>query len=209
MLLAVHPLSAQWRVEAWLGDAWNSHSRLTINQAGQAPISLRPDWSTEPWEPTWYYAGRISHWASNRGWAVEYIHHKVYLDNPPPEVEYFRVTNGVNFWMAERLWRKGNWEVGLGGGPVWVVPISKVRGAVYNKANGIWGSQYELGGAVLSANLTRRVRMLPWVYGTLSVKGTAATLRMNVADGKATMKNFAFHINYGLSLQSRRDSAGR
>jgi hypothetical protein len=202
---AAAPVSAQWRVEAWLGDALNSHSRMTISQTGHSDLSISPHWSTKPWEPTWYYAGRISKWSSNHAWALEYIHHKVYLENPPAEVEFFRITNGVNFWMAERLWRKRHWEFGVGGGPVWVVPISKVRGLEYNKANGIFGSQYELGGAVISANVTRRVKLIPWVYGILSVKGTAATLKARVAEGNASLMNYALHVNYGLSLQTKRD----
>jgi hypothetical protein len=133
----------------------------------------------------------------------------MYLENPPAGVEYFRITNGVNFWMGERLWRRHGWEFGLAAGPVFLVPISKVRGQVYDKSDGIWGSQYELGGAVLSAEVERRVKLLPWVYGEVTVRGTASHLSANVADGKARMMNYALHLNYGLSLQSRREPAGR
>lgn len=205
-LLTRAPLSAQWRVDAWLGDAWSSHSRLTISQSGQSDLSLRPNWSTKPWEPTWYYSGRISRWSGRSGWGIEYIHHKLYLDNPPSEVEFFRITNGVNFWMGERLWRRHRWEFGVGAGGAWLVPISKVRSQEYDKANGIWGSQYELGGAVLSASVARRLKLLPWVYGNLSLKGTASHLSANIAEGKAKTMNYALHLNYGLSLQSKRDA---
>ena len=199
-------LAAQWRVEGWLGTAWNTHSAMTISQRGQPDIVVRPNWSTNPWDPTWYYAGRVSKWSGNRAWAFEYIHHKLYLDNPPAEVEFFRITNGVNFFLAERLWRKHRWEFGFATGPVFLVPISKIRGGEYNKANGIWGSQYDLGGAALSADATFRLMLIPWVHGSLSLRGTAAALKANIADGKATMMNYALHLNYGMSLQSKRDA---
>ena len=182
---------------------------MTISQSGQPDIVVRPDWSTRPWATTWYYAGRISKWSGERAWAFEYIHHKLYLDNPPPEVSYFQITNGLNFFMAERLWRRHPWEFGLAAGPVFLVPISHVRSGAYNKANGIRGSQYDLGGAVVSANAAIRLRVIPWVYGSLSLKGTAAAFKADIADGKATLKNYALHLNSGMSLQSKRDAERR
>jgi hypothetical protein len=178
---------------------------MTLSQDGQPDLVVQPRWSTRPWEPTWYYAGRISRWSGSHAWAFEYIHHKLYLDNPPPEVEFFRITNGVNFFLAERLWRKKAWEFGLATGPVFLVPISRIRNATYDKANGIWGSQYDLGGGAVSANVAFRLRLIPWVYGTVSLKGTAAALKARIAGGNATLMNYALHLNYGLSLQSKRN----
>lgn len=196
---------AQWRLEAWFGDALNAPSTVTFSQKGENDIALRGHWSTKPWRPTWYYAGRIAKWSGNRAWAFEYMHHKVYLDNPsPPDVEYFRITNGVNNLLGERLWRRSGWEFGVGAGPAFVVPISRVRGKVYDHANGTFASRYELGGGTLQVNLARRLRLLPYTYGSLSVKGTVSYLRAQIAEGHARLWNYALHLQYGLSLQSVR-----
>lgn len=203
LLLPALPAAAQWRVEAWFGDAWNARSPLTFKQAGEPDIKVTPDWSTRPWRPTWYYSGRVAKWSGDRGWAFHYIHHKLYLDNPPPEVIRFRITNGVNILLAERLWRKNGWELGLGAGPALTVPFSTVRGRSYGKSDGIWGSRYDLGGATLQGGVARRMKLLPYTYGSLTAKVTATTISAKIADGRATTMNYALHLQYGLSLQSK------
>ena len=193
---------AQWRLSVWFGDAWNARTPVTFTQAGQADITTTADWSTRPWRPTWYYSGRIARWSGNQAWAFEYMHHKLYLDNPPPGVTYFRITNGVNNLLAEHLWRSHGWDYGVGAGPAFVVPISEVRGRQYDYADGIFESRYELGGGTLQVNLQRPLKVLPFLFGSLAIKGTASYLRVHIADGHARLVNFAVHLQYGISLQA-------
>jgi hypothetical protein len=200
---AAAPLAAQWRLEAWLGQAWSARSPVTFTQFNQPDIRVNGDWSTRPFAPTWYYSGRIAKWSGEAAWAFEYMHHKIYLENPPPGVQVFQVTNGVNFILGERLWRRRGWEFGVGAGPLYAVPVSSVRGLVYDNAHGIFHSQYELAGAALQANIGRRVRLLPFTFGSLSVKATAGYLHVHIANGHAVTSNFALHVQYGISLQSR------
>lgn len=197
------PLAAQWRVEGWLGDAVQLPTPVTFSQAGRADISATGDWATHPWEPTWYYGGEIAHWSGDNGWAFQYMHHKMYMENPPPGVGYFRITNGVNFLLIERLHRSHAWEFGVGAGPVLSVPVSEVRGLKYGDAHGIFHSEYELGGGGMEVNVTRRLRLLPFTYGMISLKGTAAYVHVPIANGHAQTTDFALHIQYGLSLQSK------
>jgi hypothetical protein len=199
----VAPAGAQWRLEAWLGQAWSVPSPVTFSQINQPAIRVNGDWSTRPFAPTWYYSGRIAKWSGDAAWAFEYMHHKIYLDNPPPGVQVFQVTNGVNFLLAERLWRKHGWEFGAGAGPLYAVPVSSVRRLVYDNAHGIFHSQYELAGAAVQANLARRLRLLPFTFGSLSVKATGGYLHVHIANGHAVTSNFALHVQYGLSLQSK------
>lgn len=198
------PAAAQWRVEAWFGDAFNLGTPLTIEQQGEPDLHINADWSTRPWRPTWYYAGRVARWKGRSAWAFEYMHHKLYLDNPPPEVGAFRITNGVNNLLIERHWRVGGgWEVGLGAGPAFAVPISRVRGKVYSRGGGgIFKSHYELAGGTVLATVARRLKLLPYTYGSLAIKTTLSHLDVNVAQGRAHLNNVALHLQYGLSLQS-------
>ncbi len=202
--LWARPAAAQWRLEGWFGDAYNVGTPLTIEQRGEPDLTIDADWSTRPWRPTWYYAARVAKWKGRSAWAFEYMHHKLYLDNPPPEVGTFRITNGVNNLLIERHWRlAGGWEVGLGAGPAFAVPISRVRGKVYSRGGGgIFKSHYELAGATALATVAHRVKLLPYVYGSFAVKSTLTHLDVNVADGRAHLNNVAVHFQYGISLQS-------
>src|ERR1041384_5575633 len=136
-LFGAGPVQAQWRIESWFGMAWNAPTGVTFSQHNEPDISTTGHWSTRPFKPTWYYTGRIARWSGSSAWAFQYLHHKMYLDNPPPGVAFFRITNGLNFVLGERLWRRRGWEYGVGAGPVYAVPVSSVRGAVYNTATGL------------------------------------------------------------------------
>ena len=48
LALRTAPATAQWRVEAWFGDAWNARAPITFTQDGQPDIKLTPNWSTRP-----------------------------------------------------------------------------------------------------------------------------------------------------------------
>jgi hypothetical protein len=201
--LAARPLAAQWRIEAWLGDAWSARSTLTVGQANQPDLAVHAKWSTKPFAPTWVYSGRIAKWSGDAAWAFELMHHKIYLDNPTAEVQFFRVHNGMNFLLAERLWHKSGWEFGVGVGPVLAVPVSSVRGRIYDQSSGLLRSHYEFAGPGLQLNLARRLKLLPHAYGSLSLKLTATELHLSIVEGTAVTPNFAVHLQYGVSLQGK------
>ena len=175
--------SAQWRIEAWFGNAFSLGTPLTIQQEGEPEIRLDADWSTRPWRPTWYYSARVAKWSGNSAWAFEYMHHKLYLDNPSGEVFRFRITNGVNNLLAERHWRRRGFEFGVGAGPTFAVPISNIRGKSYSHASGIFSSRYELAGATVMGTVARRFKIAGTVYASFAAKTTVARLRVNVAMG--------------------------
>lgn len=193
-----------WRLEAWFGDAWNARTPVTFRQEQEPDVTFTADWSTRPWRPTWYYSGRISRWRGDAGWAFHYMHHKLYLDNPTDEVTRFRITNGVNHLLVERLWRRNGWELALGAGPTLTVPISTVRGRSYAFSKGVFGSRYDLGGGTLEAGVARRLKLLPYTYGSLTAKATVSYLDVRIAGGNARTMNYALHLQYGLSLQSEK-----
>jgi len=203
LTLSAAPVAAQWRAEVWFGDAWNARAPITFTQDGQPDIKLTPNWSTRPWRPTWYYSGRIAKWSGERGWAFHYMHHKIYLDNPPAEITAFRITNGINMLLVEKLWRTKGWELALGAGPTLIVPFSTIRGKTYGRTEGIFGSRYDLGAASLEAGVARRLKLLPYTYGSLTAAVTATTISAKIADGRAKTMNYALHLQYGLSLQSK------
>ncbi|HRP06918.1 MAG TPA: hypothetical protein PLL69_00390 [Gemmatimonadales bacterium] len=195
-------IAAQWRLEGWFGNALNLPSRLTIEQDGQPELGIDADWSTRPWRPTWYYSARVARWSGSSAWALEYMHHKLYLDNPTEEVPRFRITNGVNNLLVERHWRRRGWELGVGAGPAFAVPISTVRGKSYGQSKGVFGSRYEFAGGTLYGTVARRVKLLPYTGGSFALKTTLTYLDVSVAEGSARLTNLALHFQYGISFQS-------
>ena len=107
LVLVTRPAHAQVEFQAFLGSSVSAPSPLTITQAGQPDLHFTAHWATRPWLDTWYYAGRIGLWRGDRGWLLDFTHHKIYLTNGPAEVQRFRITNGMNMITVSRGFRHG------------------------------------------------------------------------------------------------------
>ena len=121
------PVRAQVELQAFFGSSLSLPTPLTISQGGEADIHFTAHWATRPWLDTWYYGGRIGVWSGDRGWLFDFTHHKIYLTNGPPEVQRFRITNGMNLFTVSRGFRHGLLSYALGAGPVITFPVSRIR----------------------------------------------------------------------------------
>ena len=193
----VAPLAAQ-RVElqVFLGSAISAPSPLTISQDGQPDIHFTAHWATRPTESTRYFAWRIGLWRGNRGWALDHTHHKIYLTNFPPEVQAFRITNGVNMLTLSRTFRHGPFSYSFGAGPVFAFPISTIRGKKLTHDRGVGG--YVLWGGSLMVMATRRFRLVRGLSLSLDARASASYLRVPVVEGHAAVPLAALHLHAGL-----------
>ncbi len=206
VLLAGRPdtARAQWAVEAFLGSAASAQSTLTIEQAGQPTLRFTADYATRPTEPWIYYAFRVSRWWGRWGGLVGFTHHKLYLTNNPPEVENFQVTNGYNLGEIGAGYLVHGWSLLGSVGPVVANPISEVRGLTESNAGGIFGSGNSISGVNLQLGVNRRFYFVNWGFLTADLRLSAAWAQMEVADGNATVPNYAVHFLVGLGGGKRR-----
>src|SRR3954468_22638542 len=72
---------AQITMEYFMGSAASLHTPLTIEQDGYPDISFTAHYSVRPLADRAYYAARLGFWKkdSDTGWAIELLHHKLYL----------------------------------------------------------------------------------------------------------------------------------
>jgi hypothetical protein len=190
-------VQAQVELQAFLGSAVSAPSPLTITQANQPDLHLTAHWATRPWSDTWYYAGRIGLWRGDRGWLLDFTHHKIYLTNGPAEVQKFRITNGMNLITVSRGFRRGPLSFAFGVGPVVASPLTRVRGATLESGRGFWGG-YFLSGGNLMASATRNLPILAGLFLSLDARASASYVRIPVAHGHAAVPNFALHAHAGL-----------
>jgi hypothetical protein len=199
-LAVAAPARAQesWALEGYLGAAWNLPTPLSIHQTGQDDIKLTAHYETRPFEQPPYYAWRLGRWTKDRAWEFEFIHHKLFLDNPPDEVQHFEVTHGFNLLMVNRAWvrKKTIWR--WGGGVVLAHPESRVRGAEPPEGGGIRGRGYHLTGPVVQGSIGRRFALTDNLFFAIEAKLTAAYARLPVDDGHASAPNLALHGLFGL-----------
>jgi hypothetical protein len=172
---------------------------LTIEQAGYPDIHLTAHYSVRPLQDRSYYAYRFEWWRNKKGWVIEELHHKIYLENTPAEVEKFEATHGYNLVTVSRGWREGNNIFLLGGGVVVTYPHSVVRGQEWPQDSG-----YRLSGVTVQGAAARRFEFGRHFFLSVEGKVTASWARIPVVSGHATTPDAAFHALGGVGIQTRR-----
>ena len=195
------PRSAAAQVEAkiFLGSAASLPLPITISQDGEPDLHFTATWATKPRRPTWYYAWRVGLWNGNRGWRLDHTHHKIYLRNPPAEVQDFRISNGFNIVTVSRAFRQRNLTYSLGAGPVISYPFSAIRGKRFDHEGGHKG--YFLSGGSLIGMATREFPIVAGLSLSLDLRASASYVRVPVVDGDAKVPNVALHFHGGLGYQ--------
>ena len=196
LLVAPSPSQAQVTFEFYVGSAINVPTPLTITQSGFPDISETGHYAVKPFEDRMYYAARLGYWKGNTGWLLELLHHKLYLEDPPEDVESFEVTHGYNIITINRGWRPGGFVVLAGGGLVIPHSNSIVRG----RERSI-DAPYTLAGVAAQGAVSRQLSLSSWLFGTVEGKVTAAWAKVPVVDGDATVPNIAFHGLVGLGVR--------
>jgi hypothetical protein len=204
--LAFIPLSATaaegWTIEVYGGAPLNLPTPLDIQQSGEADLHTTARYDTRPFQVPRYYDIRIGRWRDRAEWAIELTHHKIFLTNPPPEVEYFAASHGYNLLTASRGWELPYefWaRVGLG--VVISHPENGVRNQRLREIGGIMGLGYYLSGATATASLQKRVRLVGGLFLAAAGMISASYAVLPVVDGRALVPNVAIHGLLGVGYQ--------
>jgi len=188
---------ARWSVDCSLGGAWSLRTPLTITQDGHETLRFSAEYEGRSFREPLYYALRVARWKDNRAWEIEFLHQKLFLTNPPPEVQRFSISHGLNLVSVTRAWDRGPFVVRLGGGLILAHPESTIRDRAWPEEPGFFRG-HELTGPSVQAGLARRFFFGERFYATLEGKVTVSHARVPVAGGRAELTNVAFHGLFGL-----------
>jgi len=101
------------------GSAYNVPTPLTVQQSGYPEIRFSAHYQTKPFGPYYpYYSWRASLWNDrhDQAWEFTQVHHRLFLANNPPEIQYFAIHFGYNFYMAGHAWQRHGFIVHVDGG---------------------------------------------------------------------------------------------
>ncbi len=191
---------AQTTLELFIGTSVSLPTPLHITQEGEADLDFTGHYSTRPEQDTPYYAARIGFWSGNRGWLIDFIHQKLYLENPPPDVQGFNITNGFNILALSRGWARDKLVFTLGAGPVVTHPETIVRGRVIERNRGFIRDGYFLSGGSLVGSANRRFPITSHFFLSIDGRVSASYVRVPTAGGHASVPNLAFHGHGGLGV---------
>ena len=191
--------AAQVSVQGFVGTAFSLPTPLRIAQRGSDPIRLTARYHTKPLRGAPYYAWRVEReTGERRGYALDFVHHKLYLQNRPPDVQKFEISHGFNMLSVAPWWRRGAARYLAGVGVVITHPETTVRGKALPAGRGLFGGGYYISGVTLQGALGRRFRLGDRLFTSLEGKLTASYARVPVAEGTATVPNIALHTLVGV-----------
>lgn len=183
-----------WSIEPIrTGSAKSFSTNLEIEQSSFPKFEFDADYETRPFEDAPYYGYRISRQNKKHAWEVEFLHHKIYLTNNPPEIQHFEVSHGYNMLFLNHAWIFGSNYIRAGAGPVISHAESEIRGLGF-------ASDYEISGFVGQGAFGRRFYVSRIFYFTLEGKLTLATASVSIAQGKAHAPNIAIHGIAGIGF---------
>lgn len=199
LLLATDPARAQVAFAVFGGTSFSLPTPLTISQQGYPDLHFTAHYDTRPLETTYYYAGRLALWGKgSKAWIFDYTHQKLYLSNPPPEVQVFKVTFGYNEFSFGRAWYRRGLIYSLTGGLVVGNPYSEVRGQIRYRGGGLLNSGYVLGGATIQGGLSKQFRLVDRLFLVADSRVSLSYAQVPVANGHAQVPNVALHLHFGV-----------
>jgi hypothetical protein len=134
------------------------------------------------------------------------VHHKLYLQNQPPEIQHFEVSHGYNLAMVSRAVplaeRYGVFRFGIG--LVIGHPEGRIRGQAINPVRSLLGGGYHISGLCLQVAAGPPLGVAKHWFFRPETKLTAAFTRMPLAGGgTATVPNIALHTLVGFGYRSQ------
>ena len=195
-LLLAAPSRGQDRFRAQLfgGTSWSFPSTLTIEQSGLEDLSFHAHWETRPFDDAPYYAARVALWSAGTGWELQLLHHKIYLTNEPPEVEYFEVSHGWNLVTIQRASRGRALEWRVGAGAVVAHTEGRIRGRDVDTG------EYQLSGAGAIVGAGKTFAIARHFFATAEGQLTFSWANIPIQTGHARTANVAFHALVGLGF---------
>ncbi|GAA4434380.1 hypothetical protein GCM10023188_25240 [Pontibacter saemangeumensis] len=206
LLLALLPLVSfgqgrTWEIGVAGGAVHNFRTPLHLHQSKHEDISLDARYRTEPFEPPVYYDVRVSAWAGNSGWGLKFTHHKLILENLPPEVQRFSITDGFNLLTLNRLWQARGFAWSVGGGLVITHPESTIRNMTYPENKGILRKGYYISGPTVEAAVAKRYYFADRWFVLGEGRATASWVQVPVVDGHANVTSAALHFLFGIGFR--------
>lgn len=188
---------SKYSIEIQTGPVANVPLPLVIRQTARPDYSFIARYRTEPFDVPYYYEGRISRWHGNTSWELEFMHHKIYLDNPNADVPAFAISHGFNMLMLNRgIDLNGNiFRAGIG--LVITHPEFTIRGVEFDQTRGWFGEGYMPSGLAINMGYSRHLEITDRFFVNVEAKTTFGYARLNQGNLSVDTYNWAFHLILG------------
>lgn len=176
-------------VEFAAGAALNLPSNINFDQKGYTDFSIDAELETQSFTAPVYYQLRVSATShESHYWETELIHNKIFLRNPPVEIQSFSVSHGFNLFGINHVLMFNKWfGWRLGTGVILAHPENTVRGKTYTQNSGLLGWGYSLSGAYLASGVFVQRELSKWLFVSADTRVSSSYSRIPIHDGHASL----------------------
>ena len=188
-------------LEIFSGAAENLRCPLIIKQKDQPAISTKAEYSTRPFDKPYYYIVKFGFSTFKTDWQIQFIHHKLYLENLPADVQHFEITHGYNMLTLNKIFELRKFYFLIGAGIILPHAQSEVRHKKLLSSGGILGSGYYITGPVVLLGIGKNYQLIKRLY--LSIEGQIAcsVAQVPIAEGEAEVTNLSMHGLLGFGYE--------
>jgi hypothetical protein len=189
-------------VDVMGGTAYNVPTPLTIQQAGFPDIHLTAHYDTKAFGPfAPYYSWRVDLWDSHGAWEVQQVHHRLFLSNTTPEVQYFAIHFGYNYFLVGRAWQTHGFAVHASGGLIVANPDNIVRGKSLNaQGPNALDVGYRISGGGAALAVSRQLALSTHVHLLADGGLIVGRASVPVVGGWASVPNVGLHGHLGVGF---------
>lgn len=197
--------TGRWSFEIHGGLPYNIPAPLIIKQKNEETLRFNARYSSEPMIAPYYWVLRISRFQNNKSWEFEAIHHKLYLDNKPPEIQQFSISHGYNILVINRsfnklAFQKHSFILRLGAGVVLSHPENKIRNKSLYQNGGVFDLGYYFTGPVLNISVAKRFYITNRLFVNTEIKFNPSVSWVPIVDGQAIVWNLPVTFIFGLGV---------
>lgn len=194
---------SEWSVEANFGFPVNINHPITIKQQGYKDLNFTAKFYSEPFKQPFFYVYRFTKWKNDKAWEIEMMHQKLYLSNPPEEVQYFNITHGFNLIVLSRsikfkMLQKHDFIFKFGTGIVLAHAENMVRYKEFDQNQSFYNLGYYVTGPVLNLALAKKFQLSNRFYFNAETKFNTSYADIPIVDGNATLWHSAFSFIGGI-----------
>jgi hypothetical protein len=132
---------------------------------------------------------------------VTQVHHRLFLANNPPEIQFFAIHFGYNLYMGGRAWKRHGFIYHVDGGILICSPENTVRGRKLDtQGTGILDSGYTVAGGGGEVAVSRQFPLSTRLFLVADAALLAGRGRVPVAEGSATVPNVGVHGKLGVGF---------
>lgn len=184
------------------GYVFNADQTLTVKQNGYPDITFDAEFDTKPFTDPIYYTLRYGRSTENTAWEIELIHDKLYVDDTPPDIQQFEITDGFNLLTINRAWNIKDIIYRVGIGTVITHPDITVRGETNFERGGgaipaFWHDGYHWDGIALQGAIQKHFFVTKNTFFSLEAKLVYAATNVPIANGSVRVKNQSAHFILG------------